>query len=288
MFKPLLFRLMAIAAMVLLAGCGEPPSESEQLQELQTGLVYRSYSGISASGVPTLIEQYNNQLGQEQGLPFTAGDMHAVLAVLWGISAKPALALAEADLARQTDIAGHNQVLIDSAAAVALYQQGWPGLAHAMAERPRLAVAEPERLAEVNNEQLGLFVVLAYLGFVEKDEAMTNYAFDGLATISEITWLPTLGKAGIKIQQGELQDGVIILKQLLNDPSLPAQERAQLQALIADLEKDYGKVESPMFMPRLVMARVLPLVLNGAKEGAAALLNEGQKFIAEVKLPGLG
>ncbi len=276
---------LMVLALLLSSGCERQVDEQQELADLQQGLVYSNYQRLSDSGIATLLEGYNHELVAQSLPPATSAELHGAVALLWGLANKPTLALAEAELARQADSAQRHRVLIDSVAAVALYQQGWPGLATATAEGPRQAGATLEQANEVQAEQISLFLALGYLGYLEQDEGMIHYAFEGLATVTGYTFLPTLGKAGLKLQQGELQEGLVMLKSLLKDPSLPAAERQQIQRLISELEAQHGALESPLFMPRLMMSAVAGMVLEQAGSSAARLLLQAQGFIDGIKLP---
>jgi hypothetical protein len=54
------------------------------------------------------------------------------------------------------------------------------------------------------------------------------------------------------IEKGDTQKGLIKIKEASKDPSVPIEIRTAMAEMITDIEKKTGKIDGPLFWPRLI------------------------------------
>jgi len=264
---------------LLLVGCAEK-TEQQQLADLRDGFTYKHYRQISEKGLPAAYAAWavSSEWADAGTVPPLTPESECLAHALLGYSALTAnrgtLAIAEADIV--TALPACHDLLQASAAlrSVAFQRLEWPQLARQESELATYGGAKQDsaNAQQALTQALVIHVVLGYAALSDKNPARAQIHIDAIALTLEQPWLAELGRAGLAVQQGDVRQGLVALKELSNNPQVPPDVRAYLQQIIGQIEADTGNVDSSLWTTR-VFAMIIWRELNAhGPEGLRRLM----------------
>ncbi|WP_407466263.1 hypothetical protein [Xanthomonas campestris] len=274
---------LAVALATVLAGCGQQ-SEQQQLDALRSGLQYRGYRQFSEHGLPVAFAAYQRggSLLDTPPEPLTADDicmLHAMLSYTALAANKLLPAIAEADLLER-DCGSQGALIATALRSMAFERKHWPQLAQRSSDSLWKHDANPD---DTLTTLLMLHVVMAYAAIQDKrwDAAVLHADAIGLAV--RAPWLGELARVGQDFAEHRLLEGLRRLKRLSENPNVPPDVRAELQALITRIEAESGDLDSSW-----VIARILTRFMWQAIEQNAAPATRDLMRFAEQQTSKLG
>lgn len=243
---------LPILFIICLNACSDEKTQREQYEDVTSGITFRAYKTTSSTAVGPAVKLYNNQRTDSLP-PVDPSYVHLLLGYGWTVSGKHAMAFAEADLAQE---AGDTTVhyLARSLRSIAMYEQGWDSLAHGEAEQSK-KLLKPN--ADAAYEIGTFYVIMALAQAYDKDFAQAKFYFAGFANETGIHWPYKLTDAINDFQHNRLQEGLIKIKTLSQDPDVPPALQQVLAEQLQVIEEKAGDVNSSLFWPRLISAVVL-------------------------------
>ena len=275
-------------ALVLLAGCGAPPTEAERLQEIRGAFAYSQYHAASRVGVPLALRGYvtgDALLAKAQRRPVSQPPtpvelmklecMGRVLLAYGAVAGnKNTVALAETDIAAQRGCDPLLTAMAVSLRGVTYSRLELPQLASAESQRgvQQLAGFDPSAQADALGEMVMLHVVLAYALMQDGHPELAGVHIEAVGLLLKAPWLNELYDIGMAGKIQGPQEVMVRLKRLRNNPDVPASVRVELAEIIASVEADYGSVESRLFLPRLFAGVLWELLAERGPEAMRNLL----------------
>jgi hypothetical protein len=234
------------------SACSDEKTQREQYEDATSGITFRAYKTTSSTAVGPAVTLYNSQKTDSLP-PIDPTYAHLLVGYGWTVSGKPAMAFAEADLAQEEGDTTA-QYLARSLRSIAMYEQGWDSLAHEEAEQSK-KLLKPD--ADAQYEVATFYVLMGLAQAYDKDFAQSKFYFAGFANETGIHWPYKLTDAIDDFQHNRLQEGLVKLKALSQDPAVPPALQRALAEQITVIETQAGDVNSSLFWPRLISAVVL-------------------------------
>lgn len=245
-------KILFLSLLVLgfMQSCNKSNTEQKQLQKLKKSFTYKSYSKLSKTSLPVLIKSYNiSQSGDSADI--AVEDARLLIGYSWAISGKPAFAIAEADIIKDKCKDNTTLMLASSLLAIAYYEKEWTKLAHAESEYANTLINKnPESKLQI--KMLLYHLLLGSYCMYEKDYSAAKFHFAGLALLTGIKWPYSIVEAIDDIEKGNVQQGLIKIKKLSKDESVPPEVRIALSKSIAIVEKNTGDVNSKLFWTKII------------------------------------
>lgn len=188
-------------------------------------------------------------------------------------------AIAEADLLER-DCGSQGALIATALRSVAFERKHWPQLAQRSSDSLWKHDANPD---DTLTTLLMLHVVMAYAAIQGKrwDAAVLHADAIGLAV--RAPWLGELARVGQDFAEHRLLEGLRRLKRLSENPKVPPDVRAELQALITRIEAESGDLDSSW-----AIARILTRFMWQAIEQNAAPATRDLMRFAEQQTSKLG
>jgi hypothetical protein len=244
--------LLPVLFILCLAACSGEKTQREQYEDATSGLTFSAYKTTSSTAVGPAVKLYNSQKTDSLP-PIDPAYVHLLLGYGWTVSGKHAMAFAEADLAQEEGDTTA-RYLARSLRSIAMYEQGWDSLAHDEAKQAKKQL-KPNATAEY--EVATFYVIMGLAQAYDKDFAQAKFYFAGFGAETGIHWPYKLTDAIDDFQHNRLQEGLIKLKTLSQDPDVPPALQQALAEQLKIIEDQAGDVNSSLFWPRLISAVVL-------------------------------
>lgn len=244
--------ILSVFILLFFSACSDEKTQREQYEDATSGITFHAYKTTSSTAVGPAVALYNSQKADSLP-PVNPNYAHLLLGYGWTVSGKPAMAFAEADLA-QEEGDSTVQYLARSLRSIAMYEQGWDSLAH---EEAQLAKKHVKPQAGAEYELATFYVLMGLAQAYDKDFTQSKFYFAGFANETGIHWPYKLTDAIDDFQHNRLQEGLIKLKALSQDPAVPPALQQALVEQITVIETKAGDVNSSLFWPRLISAVVL-------------------------------
>jgi hypothetical protein len=265
--KTLCQLVLAFLLAVCWSACSDEKTQREKYEDATSGIRFSTYKTTSGAAVGPAVSLYNSQKTDSLP-PLDPAYAHLLLGYGWTVSGKASLAFAEADLAQdQGDSTA--RYLATSLRAIAMYEQGWDSLAHEESTRLQL-MRKPGTDAEY--EAAIFYMLMGLVKAYEKDFAQSKFFWAGFANETQIHWPYKLTDAIDDLQHNRLQEGLIKLKALSQDPAVPPALQQALAEQITLIEAKAGDVNSRLFWPKLISAVVLEQLKKSSNTQVAAVV----------------
>ncbi|MBT1689886.1 hypothetical protein [Dawidia soli] len=244
--------VLSVFSLLYFSACSDEKTQREQYEDATSGLTFSTYKTTSSTIVGPAVTLYNSQ--KEDSLPsIDPAYVHLLLGYGWTVSGKHAMAFAEADLTQEEGDTTA-QYLARSLRSIAMYEQGWDSLAHEEAAHSKKLLRPDSQAAY---EVATFYVIMALAQAYDKDFAQAKFYFAGFANETGIHWPYKLTDAIDDFQHNRLQEGLIKMKALSQDPDVPPVLQQALAEQLTVIEEKAGDVNSSLFWPRLISAVVL-------------------------------
>jgi outer membrane protein assembly factor BamD (BamD/ComL family) len=242
--------VMLFLLVILVSSCSSKKTQQEEYEDMTSGLTYNTYKSVSSGSVGPAVTAYNKQK-PDTVAPLDVMTTHLMLGYLWAVSSKPSMAFAEAAIVEEGDEEGI-KFLAKSLRSVTMYEQGWDSLAKQESERASQSMKSlsPE---EVHYEMTVYYLLMGTMYAYGKDFKQSKFFFAGFANETGIQWPYKVIDAAADFQNGKTQEGLIKIKAMSQDESIPEPMRKVFAEEIAKIEKNIGTdVNSSFFWPKLI------------------------------------
>ncbi|MDQ9091121.1 hypothetical protein RC083_05895 [Pseudoalteromonas haloplanktis] len=268
---------------IALIGCRSTKTEQQQYHELQDGIFYGAYYGVSTVSVDTLAYTYNTvqELNESENELLESIDpaiTHATLSFLIGLGVSADFAVAESDLAYKKADNPRAKYLAYSAQSLAFYSQGWRGLAK---QRADLIKHDPMFAAVKTSypkDQLIAYLILGSSAVHNGDLTTANEMFTIIGEQIDKPWLPSVAKAVTFAFNGSFFNAVDMLQVLLTDPSLTQYERAKLAELEVIAQSSLSTTQKQQAMANLADNFVFEKIKSGSSDLYQQYLTDLQSY----------
>jgi hypothetical protein len=271
--------LTAVAGVLILAGCGEK-TEQEQLEALRDSLTYTQYRRLSHHGLPASYNAWREgmRMAGSEPTPELTPDTECMIHGLLGYSALSAdrstIAIAESDIVDALPACRDYAQISAALRSVAFHRREWPQLAEQQSE---FAINGGKTLdaGQATEARMRMLIVHAALGYkaiTDKRWDRAQVHIDAIALSLKQPWLSELGRAGLAINNGDVREGLVMLKRLSENPQVPPEARAYLGELIGQIEAETGDVDSSLWMARVFTKVVWGEIKRHGPDGLASLM----------------
>jgi hypothetical protein len=238
-----------------ISSCSSKKTQQEEYEDMTSGIKYNTYKTMSSAGVGTAVIAYNQQR-PDTVVPLDVMTSHLMLGYSWAISSKAAMAFAEAAIVEEGD-EEDVKFLAQSLRAVTMYQQGWDTLARRESERANQRL-QGQSQADVHYEMTIFYLLMGTMNAYGKDFAQAKFFFAGFANETGIQWPYKVIDAAADFQSGKTQEGLIKIKAMSQDESIPEPMRKVFAEEIQKIEQSAGTdVNSSFFWPKLISKYLL-------------------------------
>jgi hypothetical protein len=166
---------------------------------------------------------------------------------------KPDFALAETDLIEEsTQCNVSEKQIATSLRAVIFHRNEWPGLAQLETEKVKAMMGKAPSGDMSFQGMLVANVAFAGLAIRNDNWEAAGIHIESISLMLDEPWIASLSKIGIAFKEKRIEDGLQEMKRLSQDPSVPTEVQTVMQGFIADIEKQHGDVDSPLFMEKLI------------------------------------
>lgn len=259
-----------------MVSCAKTKNEEHILHKTKSSIQYKSYYTLSKSTLPLLHKQMKNEKELDS---VNITDLRIYLAYSWAASQKNALGLAETTLILEASEATETQQqiahLINS---MLLINLDCMLLSEKEFELSNPVLSPTSPVQSIKNHRLLMHLIIGIACVYNEEYEHAHYHFSILSKISPYTWPYKLTNAIILIKQGKLQQGLIELKDLKNDPTVPKDMLDIIQTQILTIEKRTGPVESKFFLLRAMGYIIHEELKNNAPPSIATIINTVEKF----------
>jgi len=262
-----LIRQVSIALCILLftACSSTPKTELELYTETTKTFGYKTYAGFSKVTVNPSLYLYNSQVEDTPDAAIRPELVHAYAAVVFALSQQNKWALAEANLALSSSEDDTGRYLSYSALSIALYSNGWPGLAQEYAAKAKQLDTDATFDETYKDSRMTAKFILGVSAIYQGDGESAESLFLELGDATDKQWLPVAAHGAALIMDSGFSTPDK-LKELATreELSLPAQEKLLELTAIAEQGQDN---------PGQAKAKTGDLVARWSKDSLAALGN---------------
>lgn len=260
--------------------CDKQNAEKKQLHKLEKSFTYKSYYKLSKTSLPVLIKSYNiSQSGDSSDI--AVEDARLLMGYLWAISGKHTFSIAEANLIKDKSKDNTTLMLASSLLAINFFEKDWKMLAKAESEFANSLInKEPD-----NKLQIKILVYHLLLGsycMYQKDYSAAKFHFAGLALLTGIKWPYSLVEAIDDIEKGNVQQGLIKIKNLSKDETVPQEVRIALAEGIAIVEKNTGDVTSKLFWTKVISKTIFTEMKKALQNTYQKGFDKIDKFTSQI------
>jgi hypothetical protein len=238
-----------IAAVILISSCGEPNERQLYEKELK-GISYKTYKNISRLTVTPAIVAYN--MTSKDSCQVDPDYARLLLGYALAVTQKTNLSFAEANIVIEDSKDAKTKALAHLLLSIGMYEKGWKKVAKEESDIGMKELDNNTDIDQVKNEILIIHLLAGTVSVYDRNFDMARFHFAGIGQLTGVNWPYNIVDALGNIDSGNIQKGLVSLKKLSQDPSVPAEIRSALADLIKEVEKTTGNVESPMFIPRII------------------------------------
>lgn len=274
------YTLLLSLFMVVMVACSKPKTEAEQYADLQDSFKYKAYRTFSSNSLPAILKIANEQ---SKTTPIDEDVARLLLSFLWSVSKKPDFAIAESHLAEKSATTDHMKFIAHSARAIGMHEKNWKGLALQEAEMGKKVFKNIEEQTKAADELTTIYLLLGVASVYEKDLDSALLAFRGLETQTGFSVPVHLTQAVIHVQKRKIKEAKAELLLATNDPLMPVEAKNAITQFIAEIEKEYGSMDSSLFLTRLISDTAWQAVKSSSKSGLQSLAKGLDDFTQSVK-----
>lgn len=249
------FLLVILSLFILFAGCSPKTlrKQRKQYEKATSGVKYKGYKTASKFAMDGSMEVYNKQ--QPDSLQIHAPYAHLLLGYFWSVSGKSSFAFAEADIVEEKNNASndsHVKYLGQSLRAITMDQAGWHKLATEEATNARQHVST-DQVSNRKYEAAVIYLLMGTFHITEKDFVKARRFWSGFTTETGIQWPYQICDAAAEFQVGNVQQGLVNIKIISQDPAVPKPIRDELAVQLEKIETHVGSsVNSSLFWPSII------------------------------------
>jgi hypothetical protein len=249
------FLLIILSLFILFAGCSPKTlrKQRKQYEKATSGVKYKSYKTASKFAIAGPLEAYNDK--QPDSLQIHTPYAHLLLGYFWTVSGKSSFAFAEADIVEEKNNAGndsHVKYLGQSLRSITMDQAGWNKLATEEATKARQNVPT-DQVFGGKYEAAVIYLLMGTFHITEKDFVKARPFWGGFTTETGIPWPYQICDAAAEFQVGNVQQGLVKVKIISQDPAVPKPIRDELAVQLEKIETHAGSsVNSSLFWPSII------------------------------------
>lgn len=275
--------VLAIMASLILTGCSSPKTELQHYENLQDGMLYGAYYGVSTLSVDTIAYSYNgiqklNTSDIELPDSIDPAITHSILSFIIGLGVSTDFAIAESDLAFKKATNARAKYLAYSAQSLAFYNQGWHGLAK---QRADIIKHDPMFAAVKDSyptDQLISYLILGSSAVHNGDISTANEMFTIIGERLGKPWLSGVAKATAFAFNGSFFNAIEMLRVLMSDPALTAYERGKLNEFKEIAQSALSDEQKKKELANAADNFVLEQIKNQSNEFYQQYLSDLQEF----------
>ncbi len=252
-------------------------TEREQYEELKGSFKYRTYRALSEKMIPRAVKTYNDQRLKDQQ-PLDEDVVRLLLAYGWAVTQRSAFAVAEGSLVMEKSRTPEMRFLGQAVLAVALYENGWKDLGYEEAQKSHALLNQSPSLKDTEMMVMTFHLLMASLSVYQDNPRAARFHFAGFSNITRIHWPYQVFDALVDIKQKDIRGGLVKLKKMTEDPTVPPEVQTVIREGIVKVEKDFGPVDSRLFWPRAVSA----ILFRQLKDAGSASVQKLGGLISEL------
>ncbi len=237
------------AILIFIISCSKPKTEEQLFEEMKSGFQFKTYTMLSKTTVPPIVSLYNSQ--RDKDMPEIKEEVvRILLAYSLAVSQSATCAIAEASLIKDPEDE-KMKFLAQSVIAIALYEKGWRKIAFQQSEKANSYLKKNPGKSALE-EVITFHLVMGSMCIYTNNLRAARFHFAGFSNATQIHWPYQIFDALVDITENEFQKGLIKLKKISEDETVPEEVREIVASGIKEIEKDTGPVDSKLFWPRAV------------------------------------
>lgn len=210
---------------------------------------YKTYKAISGTTMGAALLAYN--AASEQDIPVSHIYARLIAGYAWAFMKKPAFTFAEANLILEESEDPEEKALAHLLLSIGMYEKGWSVIAREESETG-LSGLKNSGTNDAETEILIIHILAGTACIYDRNFDLAKVHFEGIAAITDIRWPVIIIDAVSDIENGDIQKGLSKIKVASKDPSIPPEIRNAMTEMITDIEKKTGKIDGPLFWPKLI------------------------------------
>ncbi len=240
--------LLFLFFLILFFSCNKKDERKLYENELKH-TSYKAYKAISGTTLGTVLLTYN--AASDEKIPFSPVYVRLLAGYGWAVMKKPSFTFAEANLVLENSEDPKEQALAHLLLSIGMYEKGWNTIAKEESQAG-LAGLSKAGVVEAETEVLIVHILAGTVCIYDRNFDLAKVHFQGIADITDIKWPVLLIDAMADIEKGNVQKGLAKIKEASIDESIPVEIRESMKEMIADIEKKTGRIDGPLFWPRLI------------------------------------
>ncbi len=250
---------------ILLLSCSKPSTEHDRLHKITSSITYKSYYTLSKGLVPLIHSQASNVADISR---VKKDDLRLLLAYSWATSQKNIPALAETALILDsTESSVSHKSLAHLVRSMVCINLNLMETSNHEFSLSNITINNDSPEYSQKYEQIMFHMIISIACIYNEKYDIAQYHLFLLSKITDINWPYLLMDGIIDIKKGNVQDGLVKLKKLQDDPKLPPEIRDLLAENIAKIEKKTGPVESNLFWLRAIGSVLYTELKNTGSSG---------------------
>jgi len=263
--------IVAISILFSSCGCGKKKTEREKFESLKSGTKYSIYKTLSKNTVGPAFSVYDLARPKDS-VRTTEPILRLILGYSWAVTQKSAFAVAESEIIQQSDAGTEMKFLAHILSSLVMYEEGWKVIAKEESDKGLSLIKKNPDMKYSKEHIMAYHLLIGTVMIYEKQFDAAKFHFKGFGTVTGINWPYLLVDAMADINDKKIQQGLIKIKAISKDPSIPKELREHLAKTIADIEKKTGDVDALLFWPRLVSSILFDNIKNATNSGFQELM----------------
>jgi hypothetical protein len=268
-------------SILFLISCSTP-TERELYEKQIDNFSYKTYKTISGTAIGPVMLIYNNAANDSEHL--NTDFARLLLGYTWSIAQKKDFAFAEANIVIDNSKDENAIALAHILLSIGMYENGWKQIAKEESDLGMKKIGKNIGQNQVSAQLLIIHLLAGSVSIYDKNFDMARFHFAGIGQLTGVNWPYILVDAYGDIESGDYQKGLVKLKNAGQDPSVPEEIRKALADLIKEVEKTTGKVDSPLFIPRLIGKCLIHELQNSTSKGIKSLFGLTEDLKNKVSL----
>ena len=273
--------LFASSLFFLFSSCSKPKTEKEQYEDMTSSLKYKSYKATSETTLPPSVKIYKANAKNQYQAP-DENFLRLLLGYNWAVTGQSEFAFAESDIVTETAKNPEEKFLAGSLRAIVMYENGWDTLAKEESDMSVKNVSA-QSASQIKTQIIVFHLILGTAYIKRKDYEHARFHFAGFGKETGINWPYQICDAANDIDKGNVQQGLIKIKKMSEDPAVPVEIREILKNGIAEIEKQHGDVNSSLFWPKAISS----IIFKQLNEGTNKEIQDMMKFADELAKTGI-
>jgi hypothetical protein len=278
-----ILKTASILLILVVTACGSTkPSEKEQVAEIRSSFIFKTYKALSQSSISLVVTGYN-KTADSASYQVDDAYFRLLLGYYWGITNHPTFALAEADLLSEKSDSKNVTYLASMLTSCTMYQQGWTTLAKEESDKGISLAATNGDKTMVETETIIFHLLVGTVCVQQENYDAAKFHFAGLGELTGMTFPYKLIDIMIDIKKGDIKSGIEKAKLLSNDATLPESIRTELKSIVASVEKKGGNVTASLFWPKFISSVMVDELKKSSEKGISGLMGLLQKEADKLK-----